>query len=154
MDKKHSIELDYSPLWIMLMKYKVSKNELSRRSGINIKTIERMTNNLPVHLSVLMKICRCFECKISDIVRIKRKDFSFPTVDTVNMRLSYAGINRLLEKYDISMNELGQRTGLGSKSLKTIKMGEPIHLSAVLRICECFECEIEDIVEVVDNDET
>lgn len=152
MNRVYNIELDYSSLWIILINLKMSKAELSKQSTVDEKTLKRMTDNKPVHLSVVLKICRALGCKISDVVKIKRKKFSFPKVNAENMRLNYAGIYNLIDKYKISMNEFALRTGLSYQTVKMIKNGEPIHLSAVLKICECFDCEIEDIVEVVDNE--
>ena len=143
-----NLEPDYTPLWTMLIRNNMTKRELSIKCGIYDKTLFKLKNNKPLHLKVLLRICKGLGCRISDIVRAGHNNIISPPADTEHLKLDYSGIYELMKKYKLSEFEFGKRTGLGYMTLQKIKNSEPIHLTAVLRICECFECEIEDIVEV------
>ncbi|MEF9960887.1 MAG: helix-turn-helix transcriptional regulator, partial [Niameybacter sp.] len=64
--------IDYERLFILLLKNKMAKIDLYRKVGINPKTINRLVNNQSVTVETLEKICLYFNCKIEDIIEIKK----------------------------------------------------------------------------------
>lgn len=65
--------IDYERLFILLLKNKMAKIDLYRKVGINPKTINRLVNNQSVTVETLEKICLYFNCKIEDIIEIKKE---------------------------------------------------------------------------------
>ena len=69
-------EISYDPLWKKLIDVKMSKIELAEKAGFSRGTITKMGRNLPVGLDVILKICRCLDCGIDDVVSILPTDGS------------------------------------------------------------------------------
>lgn len=65
--------INYERLFILLVKNKMTKIDLYRKVGINPKTINRLVNNKSVTVDTLEKICLYFDCKIEDIIEIKKE---------------------------------------------------------------------------------
>lgn len=64
------MELNYKPLWKLLIDKNMSKKQLREAANISTTTISRMTKNMSVNLEVILRICKALECEISDIVVI------------------------------------------------------------------------------------
>jgi len=65
--------ISYNKLWKMLIDKDMSKGELCNRAKISKGTMAKMTNNEPVTLTVIEKICIELNCDISDVVEMTRK---------------------------------------------------------------------------------
>ena len=65
--------VSYNKLWKMLIDKDMSKGELCNRAKISKGTMAKMTNNEPVTLTVIEKICIELKCDISDVVEMTRK---------------------------------------------------------------------------------
>lgn len=57
----------------MLIDKDMNKGELCDRAKISKGTMAKMTNNKPVTLTVIEKICIELNCDISDVVEMTRK---------------------------------------------------------------------------------
>ena len=57
----------------MLIDKDMNKGELCNRAKISKGTMAKMTNNEPVTLTVIEKICIELNCDISDVVEMTRK---------------------------------------------------------------------------------
>ena len=57
----------------MLIDKDMNKGELCDRAKISKGTMAKMTNNEPVTLTVIEKICIELNCDISDVVEMTRK---------------------------------------------------------------------------------
>lgn len=65
--------ISYNKLWKMLIDKDMNKGELCDRAKISKGTMAKMTNNEPVTLTVIEKICIELNCDISDVVEMTRK---------------------------------------------------------------------------------
>ena len=65
---------------------------------------------------------------------------------------SYDGLNNLLKERGMKKSELTKELGISSRTIAKIGKGERIADNVILRLCEYFGCQREDIVsEVCDN---
>ncbi len=65
------MEISYDKLFLYMFKNNISKNELSKKTGISRNTIVKMTKGELVHLSVLVAICEVYNLSLFDIVEEK-----------------------------------------------------------------------------------
>ena len=65
---------------------------------------------------------------------------------------SYDGLNNLLKAKNMKKSDLSARVGISSRTIAKIGKGEKIAEHVILRLCDFFACEKEDIfTEVCDN---
>ena len=60
----------YQRLWKTLEQKKIRKHDLMELAGISSTTLTKLNKNEIVALTVLVKICKAFNCRIEDIVEI------------------------------------------------------------------------------------
>ena len=65
--------ISYDPLWKLLIDEKITKTELREKVGFSTNTLSKLSKNESVTLSILEKICLCLNCKIEDVVEIKKE---------------------------------------------------------------------------------
>lgn len=65
--------ISYNRLWKLLIDKDMNKGDLCNRAKISKGTMAKMTNNEPVTLTVIEKICSELECDICDVVEIVHK---------------------------------------------------------------------------------
>lgn len=68
------MSVSYNNLWKTLIDKGVNKTELSKKIRISSSTMAKMTNNEPVTLTTLEKICKELDCQIEDVVEIKNDE--------------------------------------------------------------------------------
>lgn len=64
--------VNYKPLWKLLIDKDMTKTELREKTSISRSTIVKMTNNEYVALDVLVRICIALNCNLDDIIEIER----------------------------------------------------------------------------------
>lgn len=64
--------VNYKPLWKLLIDKDMTKMELREKTSISRSTIVKMTNNDYVALDVLVRICIALNCSLDDIIEIER----------------------------------------------------------------------------------
>ena len=64
------MRLSYDKLWKLLIDNKMKKGEFYKAASISDLARYSLNHNEPVHLKVLMNICKVFHCDIGDIVEI------------------------------------------------------------------------------------
>ncbi|AGU72943.1 helix-turn-helix domain-containing protein [Streptococcus constellatus subsp. pharyngis] len=67
------------------------------------------------------------------------------------MKFSYNKLWKLLIDKGWTKTKLRQEAGISSSSLAKLGKGENITTDILLKICIVLDCQIEDIVEIVDN---
>lgn len=67
------------------------------------------------------------------------------------MRISYNRLWKLLIDKNMKKSDLRQQAGISSSSMAKLGKGDNITTDVLLRICESLECNIEDIMETVDE---
>ena len=66
--------LSYNKLWKMLIDRKLKKKDLQKMTHLSSSVITKMRRDESVHLNTIVKICIAFQCNISDIVELQRKE--------------------------------------------------------------------------------
>ena len=66
------VNINYKPLWKLLIDRDMSKADLREKTSIARSTIMKMTNNEYVALDVLVRICVALDCNLDDIVEIEK----------------------------------------------------------------------------------
>lgn len=67
------------------------------------------------------------------------------------MRFSYNPLWKLLIDKGINKTELRKLTGISSASIAKLNKGENVTTDILLRICEALDCELSDIVEIINK---
>lgn len=73
------------------------------------------------------------------------------TKEKTQMKFSYNKLWKLLIDKGWTKTKLRQEAGISSSSLAKLGKGENITTDILLKICIVLDCQIEDIVEIVDN---
>lgn len=73
------------------------------------------------------------------------------TKEKTQMKFSYNKLWKLLIDKGWTKTKLRQESGISSSSLAKLGKGENITTDILLKICIVLDCQIEDIVEIVDN---
>jgi len=68
------------------------------------------------------------------------------------MKISYKKLWILLAHKEISKAQLRKDLGMASSTLTKLNKNEIVALSLLIKICEYLKCDIGDIVEVVESD--
>ena len=66
--------ISYNNLWKILIDKEMNKGTLCNKAKISKGTMAKMTNNEPVTLTVIEKICEVLQCDIGDVVKIVNTD--------------------------------------------------------------------------------
>lgn len=69
-------------------------------------------------------------------------------MEITNIKMNYSGLFKLLEENDLNRNALVKRAGLTHNAILSIKNGEPIAMTALLKICVFFHCDISEVVKI------
>lgn len=78
--------LSYDRLWEMLYSLNVSKMDFAKTIRISNATLAKLGKNEPVALTVIMRICEQYNCKIENIVEcIPERKEDFPDISTLNV---------------------------------------------------------------------
>lgn len=65
--------ISYNKLWkLMIDKGFSNKSDLRTLTGIGTNTLAKLSKNKVVSMDVLLKICSCLKCDISDICEFKQ----------------------------------------------------------------------------------
>jgi len=60
--------VSYKKLWKLLIDKDLKKTDLHAMSGISWGSINKLTNNETINLSILMRICEVLNCEITEIL--------------------------------------------------------------------------------------
>ena len=67
------------------------------------------------------------------------------------MRLSYNKLWKLLIDKGMNKRALSQKADISNTTIAKLGKGENVNTDILLKICKTLECDISDIVEVVDR---
>jgi len=62
--------VNYNKLWKKLIDKNLKKTDLIKLAGISSATLAKMSDNQPVRMETLIKICSVLECDLSDIATL------------------------------------------------------------------------------------
>ena len=64
------MKANYNKLWKKLIDLKLNKIELKEATGIGSTTLTKLTNDEPVSMDVMIKICVALKCNIGDVMDV------------------------------------------------------------------------------------
>ena len=67
------------------------------------------------------------------------------------MRLSYNKLWKLLIDKGMNKRALAEQTDISNTTVAKLGKGENVNTDVLLKICKTLECDISDIVEIVDK---
>ena len=75
-NRKEAVELSitYKPLWHLLLERDMKKLELRDLVGMSNSTLAKLGKNEPVSMEIIEKICIKLDCRIEDVVEIKKDE--------------------------------------------------------------------------------
>ena len=62
--------VSYDKLWKKLIDLKLKKKDLKDITGIGSTTMSKLTNNEPVSMTVMIKICIALKCNFGDVMDV------------------------------------------------------------------------------------
>ncbi|MDY5159680.1 helix-turn-helix domain-containing protein [Actinotignum urinale] len=65
------MSVNYKRLWKRLIDLEIETSELQARTDIAPSTFSKLRKNKYVSMDVLVRICECLECQLSDIVEVE-----------------------------------------------------------------------------------
>lgn len=65
--------ITYDKLWKLLIDKKMTKTELREKVGFSTNTLSKLSKNESVTVATLEKICLYLDCKIEEIIEIKKE---------------------------------------------------------------------------------
>lgn len=60
--------INYNRLWTLLLEYNISKTEFMNQIGVSSATMAKLSNNQPVTMDILERICSSLRCSLDNIV--------------------------------------------------------------------------------------
>lgn len=60
--------ISYKPLWKLLIDKEMTKKSLMKATNISKSTMDKMGRGEQVSLEIIDRICRYFDCSISDVI--------------------------------------------------------------------------------------
>ena len=61
---------NYNKLWKILIDRNIRKEDLRVAAGITTTAMAKLGKNQPVHMDILLRICKVLGCQIEDILEI------------------------------------------------------------------------------------
>ena len=69
------------------------------------------------------------------------------------MRISYDKLWKLLKNNKMKKSELAQAAELSSYVMTKLNNDRPVSMEVMLRLCKIFQCDIGDIMEVIEEED-
>ena len=70
-----------------------------------------------------------------------------------DMKISYKKLWKLLIDKDMMKKDLAERAGISTASIAKLGRNENVNTDILLKICKALECDVSDIMEVVEETE-
>lgn len=68
------------------------------------------------------------------------------------MKISYKKLWIMLAEQETTKQEFREKLQIASGTMMKLNKGQEVSMSVILRICECFHCNIGDICDAVEMD--
>lgn len=66
------MSVSYKKLWKLLIDKDLKKKDLIALAGISNYTLNRLTRSENVNTDTLVKICKCLDCQLEDIMELSK----------------------------------------------------------------------------------
>ena len=70
------MKISYKPLFDLLEKKNMKKYSLVKRAGVSNDVIRHISEDKPVTINALLKICEALDCQLNDIIVFEKKQAS------------------------------------------------------------------------------
>ena len=70
-----------------------------------------------------------------------------------NMNVCYNRLFKLLIDKGLKKTEFAKEVGIGQNTLAKLSKNEYVSMEVLVKICKGLDCNIEDIIEIISNDE-
>lgn len=77
--------------------------------------------------------------------------FNYINREVTKMAVSYKKLWKLLIDKDMMKKELAQKANVSNYTLAKMNKGENVTTDVLVRICKALECNLDDIMELVDE---
>ena len=67
-------------------------------------------------------------------------------------KISYKKLWKLLIDKDLNKKTLSQRANISQSTLTKMSKGESVNIEMLARICNALDCEFQDVIELVSDD--
>ncbi|MCF0124640.1 MAG: helix-turn-helix transcriptional regulator [Clostridia bacterium] len=67
------MKISYDRLWKLMIDKKINKTQLSEKARITTNAMAKLGKNETVQVEILVKICEVLDCRIEDILEIKKE---------------------------------------------------------------------------------
>ena len=67
------------------------------------------------------------------------------------MAVSYNKLRKMLIDKEMSRTQMRLKAGISTKALAKLGKNESVNIDILIKICVALECDITDIMEIVDN---
>lgn len=64
------MKISYKKLWVKLVEQDLKKTEFAKKAGISTASIAKLGKGANVTTDILLKICECLNCDISEIMEV------------------------------------------------------------------------------------
>lgn len=64
------------------------------------------------------------------------------------MEVCYDSLFEYMKKNNISQRKLAERTGVSRNTISKMQNKEIVHLSIIVAICEAYDLELEDVIQL------
>ena len=64
------MKIRYNNLFKLLIDKKMKKTDLAREAGLTPATLARLSKDEIVSMETIMKICKCLNCRIEDVIEL------------------------------------------------------------------------------------
>lgn len=64
------MKISYKKLWVKLVEQDLKKTEFAKKAGISTASIAKLGKGANITTDVLLKICECLNCDISEIMEV------------------------------------------------------------------------------------
>ena len=88
---------NYNKLWKILIDRNIRKEDLRVAAGIITTSMAKLGKNQPVHMEILLKICKVLDCQLEDVVEI--------TEDVIDKAKKIKDANDDIKKIDDILND-------------------------------------------------
>jgi DNA (cytosine-5)-methyltransferase 1 len=66
--------ISYDKLWKMLIDKKMNRTALKEATGLSFNVLAKMSKGEAVSMESMIKICKAFDCDISDVMEIEKEE--------------------------------------------------------------------------------
>ena len=70
------------------------------------------------------------------------------------MKVRYNNLFKLLIDKNMKKKDLAREAGLTQATLARLSKDEIVSMETIIKICECLNCRIEDVIELIPDDKT